>query len=242
MTGMGWMKRFGRDLQILRLLPLGGLALLAACQRPLDPIVPSGQAGYDAVAVDPAQSLPERYALLPGDKITVRVYEEPELTVEEILLDNAGVVSLPLIGDIRAAGQTATELARSIEAAYAADYLRDPRVSVLVLQGRTRTIAVEGEVKQPGVFPFAEGQTLLSALAMAQSPTETAKLDEVMIFRTAGGQHTAGRFDLRDIRGGRTPDVALLPGDVVVVGQSSTRAAYQDLIRAIPVFGVFRPY
>lgn len=236
------MRRFGHGLSGLRVTTLFGLALLAACRQPLDPVVPAGQAGYDAVAVDPANVLPERYALSPGDKIAVRVYEEPELAVEEIVLDNAGVVSLPLIGDVRAAGQTATELARSIEAAYAAEYLRDPRVSVLVLQGRVQTIAVEGEVEQPGVFPYVEGQTLLSALALARSPTDTAKLDEVMIFRSVGGQRTAGRFDVQHIRGGRMPDVALVPGDVVVVGYSSARGAYHDIIRAIPVFGVFRPY
>lgn len=237
------MRRFSHDLRILAAAAgLSASLLLGACQKPLDPVVPAGQAGYDAVAIDPAAAMPQRYALLPGDKISVRVYEEPELTVEEIVLDNAGIVSLPLIGDVRAAGQTATELARSIEAAYSAEYLRDPRVSVLVLQGRTQTIAVEGEVEIPGVFPYVEGQTLLTALALARSPTDTAKLDEVMIFRSAGGQKTAGRFDVRDIRGGRTPDVPLLPGDVVVVGYSSVRGAYQDIIRTIPIFGVFRPY
>lgn len=141
------MRRFSPDLRILAAAAgLSASLLLSACQKPLDPVVPAGQAGYDAVAIDPAAAMPQRYALLPGDKISVRVYEEPELTVEEIVLDNAGIVSLPLIGDVRAAGQTATELARSIEAAYSAEYLRDPRVSVLVLQGRTQTIAVEGEV------------------------------------------------------------------------------------------------
>lgn len=213
----------------------------AACQTPLDPVVPEGQAGYDAVVIDPQTALPQRYTLAPGDVLSVAVFGEADLSVERIAVDNAGVVTLPLIGDVRAVGRSASELGAAIEAAYATNYLRDPRVSVAVLEARDRTIAVEGEVEQPGVFSYAEGQTLLSALALARSPTDTAKLDEVMIFRTVDGERTAGRFDLRAIRGGRMPDVALVPGDVVVVGYSSVRGAWQDVLRAVPVFGIFRP-
>ncbi|MBX7540054.1 polysaccharide biosynthesis/export family protein [Qipengyuania sphaerica] len=226
---------------ILRLSALLAFGLLAACQKPIDPVMPAGQAGYDAVAVDPVNLLPERYPLGPGDKISVRVYGETELSLSEIIIDNAGFVSLPLVGDLRAAGFTASELARNVEAAYAAEFLRDPQVNVSILEARKRTITVEGEVKVPGVFPYAEGQTLLTALALAQSPTERAKLDEVIVFRTIGGQQSAGRFDLRDIRGGRMPDLALVPGDVVVVGYSSVKSAYLDAVKALPVIGLFRP-
>ncbi len=216
-------------------------ALLGACQAPLNPVVPAGDAGYAAIAVPEGSALPERYPLAPGDVIGVRVYGEEELTVEEIALDQAGIVSLPLIGDVRAAGLSATELARAIEAAYGAQYLRDPRVSVLIKKAQPQTIAVEGEVTQPGVYPYAPGQTLLTALALARSPTDTAKLDEVIVFRTIGGQRSAGRFDLQAIRGGRMPDVAMLPGDVVVVGYSSLRGAYLDVLRAVPILGIFQP-
>lgn len=223
-----------------KLAALGLLAICAGCQRPMKPVVPEGQAGYDALAVEPAKEV-RSYDLAPGDKIAVSVYGEPELSVAELIIDNGGMVSLPLIGEVRAGGQGAAALARTIEAAYAAQYLRDPRVNVVILQGRERTIAVEGEVEQPGVFPYAEGQTLLSALALARSPTETAKLDEVIIFRTNEGQKLAGRFDLQAIRGGRSPDVALMPGDVVVVGYSSVRGAYLDVVKALPIVGFFRP-
>lgn len=221
---------------------IAALLGLAACQQGNDPVVPMGDAGYAAIATPGATPQLERYALAPGDVISVRVFDEAELSVEEIALDNAGIVSLPLIGDVRAAGLTATELANAIEAAYAADYVRDPRVAVLVKKTQIRTIAVEGEVAQPGVYPFAEGQTLLTALALGRSPTEKAKLDEIMIFRTVDGQRMAGRFDVRAIRGGRMPDVPLLPGDTVVVGFSSTRGAFLDAIRALPVIGIFRPW
>ncbi len=226
-----------------RMWAASGAALLCiSCQAPLDPAMPAGEAGYAvlAEAQTPAQSTP--YTLASGDVIAVRVYQEPELSVEEIALDNGGIVSLPLIGDVAAAGLTATQLSQAIEGAYGARYLRDPRVSVIVKQGRQRTIAVEGEVEQPGVFPFAEGQTLLSALALARSPTDTAQLDQVVVFRDAGERRLAARFDVQAIRAGRAADVALQPGDLVVVGYSRLRGTFQDVVRAIPVFGIFRPY
>ena len=105
---------------------LCAVALLASCQRPMNPVVPAGQAGYDAVAIDLSQIQPQSYDLAPGDKIAVRVYGEPELSVDELVIDNAGFVNLPLIGEIRASGQSAGELAQGIEAAYAADFVRDP--------------------------------------------------------------------------------------------------------------------
>ena len=217
------------------------LPMVAACQRPLDPVMPAGQAGYDAIAVDPETLTNMRYALMPGDEITIRVYGEEELSLREIIIDNAGIVSMPLIGDVRAAGRTASEFARDIEAAYGARYLRDPEVTVSILKSQPRVIAVEGEVDAPGVFPYGEGQTLLSALALARSPSEQAKLDEIIVFRTIGGVERAARFDLRDIRGGRMPNVALFPGDVVVVGYSSVKGAYLDAVRALPVVSLFRP-
>ena len=226
-------------------LATGGLCcalFLSGCQKGVDTVVPAGEAGYDAIALPAGEATAQRYSLQPGDLLSVRVYDEPELSVEDIAVDNAGIVSLPLIGDVVARGRTATELARTIEAAYAADFVRDPRVTVLVKKAQARTIAVEGEVALPGVYPFVEGQTLLTALALARSPTETAKLDEIMIFRTVGDQRLAGRFDALAIRGGRMPDVALMPGDTVVVGFSSTRGAFLDAVRALPVLGVFRPF
>jgi polysaccharide export outer membrane protein len=215
---------------------------LGACQPGTNSIVPAGDAGYAAIALPQGAEDNERYPLQPGDVVSVQVYGEPDLSIADTALDNAGMLNMPLIGALKAGGMTAAELSRAVEAAYATNYVRDPRVTVLVKKVLPRTISVEGEVALPGVFPYAEGQTLLSALALAHSPTEKAKLDEVMIFRTVDGQRMAGRFDVRAIRGGRMPDVDLAPGDTVVVGFSGTRGAFLDAIRAIPVIGIFRPW
>lgn len=215
-------------------------ALLAACQAPLNPVVPVGQAGYEAI--DSAQPTEvTHYSLQAGDILSIRVFDEPELSQDEVAIDNAGNLSLPLIGDVRALGSSATQLARAIEQAYGQSYLRNPRVSVAIKKAREMTVSVEGQVNLPGIYPWREGDTLLTALAQARSPTDVARLDQVLVFRMVDGQRYGGQFDLQAIRGGRMPDLALAPGDVVVVGYSALRGAYKDVLQTAPLVAVLRP-
>ena len=66
-----------------------------------------------------------------------------------------------------------------------------------------------------------------------------AKLDEVLVFRTVNGERLGGRFDLTEIRSGRMPDPLIFPGDVVVVGFSSLRGIYRDILQVTPLIGTF---
>ena len=213
---------------------------LHACHPPLNPAVPTGQAGYSAIE-EASAIAPARYTLEPGDILTIKVFDEPDLSQDEVAIDNAGNLSLPLIGDMRAAGLSASELASEVEQAYGARYLRNPRVSVAIKKARERTVSVEGQVNQPGVYPFHEGDTLLTALAQARSPTDVARLDQVLVFRMVDGQRYGGQFDLQAIRGGRMPDLALAPGDVIVVGYSALRGTYKDVLQTAPLVAVLRP-
>ena len=217
-------------------------ALLAGCAGNTDPSVPIGSAAYTVLdETAAARTEPEKIGLQPGDRIDIRVFGEPELSLEDAQVDGQGRVAVPLIGDMQATGLTPAQFGEAIETAYRNGVLKRPNVFVTLKTTRMPTVAVEGEVQMPGVYPFEPGDTLLTALARAQSPTETAALDEIVVFRTQAGQRVAGRFDLRDIRAGRSDDVPLRAGDTVVVGYSSLRGAFQDALRAIPVLGVFRP-
>jgi len=228
----------------LRLVPavLAAAAMISGCQPTLNSQLPTGQVAYDNLAVSQADAVSSQVLLQPRDKIGVNVFEEPNLSTEEAVVDPAGNVSLPLIGEVRAAGLSPAELARQIEQAYGARYLRDPHVNVVLVEGAPRVVAVEGQVKEAGVFEVQEGYTLLTALALAGSPIETAKLDEILIFREKGGERLGGRFNLTDIRAGRAADPAILPGDTVVVGYSQVRGAYLDFLKAAPIFGAFARY
>ena len=216
-------------------------ALLAGCQSGIEPVVPAGTDAYAAIAVDPAETemAAARYGLRGGDVVSVAVFQEPELSRDGIALDAAGNINLPLLGEIRAGGLTTGELARLIERSYAAQYLRDPRVAVYLDESVRDMVSVEGEVELPGMYEYRDGLTLLSSLALARSPTEVARLDQVVIFRDVGGERMGGVFNVEAIREGRMPDPAMRPGDVVVVGYSAVQGRYRDFLRAAPILGIF---
>jgi polysaccharide export outer membrane protein len=161
------------------------------------------------------------------------------LSKSQLLVDNAGFVQLPLAGQIKAAGLTVGGLSNAITTSLGGRYLVDPEVSVSVVQPAKRYVSVEGEVKAPGVYEIDTDFTLLSAIARAQSPTDTARLNEVLVFRTINDRRMVARFNLKDIRGGIAPDPEIMNGDVVTIGRSAVRAAWQDILRAAPIFNAF---
>ena len=210
--------------------------VLGGCQTAL----PHGTAAYALVPPSPAGvAAPVARALQPGDTIAVQVYREPGLGGDKLVLDEVGEVQLPLLGEVAAAGHTPGELARLIEARLGARYLRDPQVTVALVETAVHAVTVEGQVKAPGVFPVSRGETLLSSIARAGSPVQTARLREVVVFRTVNGQRTGAVFDLVAIRTGQAPDPQILDGDTVVVGFSAVKGAYRDFLAAAPLLGLF---
>ncbi len=91
----------------------------------------------------------------------------------------------------------------------------------------------------PGVYAIGPGETLLTVIARAQSPTKVAKLDEIVVFRMAEGTRLGARFDLKAIRTGQAPDPEIRGGDIVVVGYSSLKGIYRDILQAAPLLNVF---
>lgn len=220
-----------------------GLLALAACQPALKSELPVGAAAYESIRATTSPAPPSGpYLLRPGDTVSVNVYQEEELSQEEVPIDQAGMLSLPLIGAIPAAGRSTAEVSADVERAYGVRFLRDPQVTVMLHESRPQTVSIEGQVTKPGIYPVEPGYGLLSAMALGGSPTENAKLNEVLVFRNVNGERLGGRFDLTAIRAGRAADPQILPGDVIVVGFSSLRGIYRDILQASPLLGVFGRY
>ena len=215
---------------------------LVGCQKTVQTPLPTGPSAYETIAVASEVMQPQTYVLRTGDTVSVDVFREDDFSVPQARIDNSGNVYVPGVGEVRAAGRTQSQLAQTISDALGARYLRDPMVTVAVTEAALNTVSVEGEVEQPGVFEIRPGYTLLSAVALARSPTERAKLDEVLIFRQIDGQRVGGRFDLAEIRSGVAPDPLLVSGDVVVVGYSRARGAYEDFLQTAPLFNIFTRY
>jgi polysaccharide export outer membrane protein len=206
------------------------------------PVVPMGEAAYrDFPAIAENRKVAD-YKIGPFDTISISTYQEEDLSRENLKVDASGNIILPLIGAVQASGHTAEQLSGIIARRFGERYLQNPQVTVVVNTSASQRVVVEGAVKRAGVFPIEGGTTLLQAIALANGTTEVASVDDVVIFRTLGGQKLAGAFNLRDIRRGLAQDPEILGNDVVVVGLSSGKQLYRDILAASPlVAGVFRP-
>lgn len=197
-------------------------------------VLPAGDAVAEAVG------RPE-YRLGPSDLLTVTVFQVEDLE-REVRINNAGQVLLPLIGVVDAAGKTETELALEIAQRYAADWLQNPQVTVFVQEYASRRVTVGGAVEKPGIYPIDSQLTLIQSLALAEGFSEVADLENVLVFRTVGGQRMYARFDVKMIQNGELDDPVLEGEDIVVVDTSSGKVFLQNLIKLAPFVAVWRAY
>ncbi|MBA4040201.1 MAG: transposase [Sphingobium sp.] len=173
------------------------------------------------------------YLIGPFDKLQISVFGIQDLSMK-IQTDASGRISFPLAGEVEAAGKTPMQLARLIEDRLRARYVRDPQVTVNLEETVSQQFTVEGEVREPGLYPLVGQMTLLRAIATAKGTGEFARLKDVVIFRTVSGQRYAGLYNLDAIRRGNYTDPDIFPGDVVVVGDSKSRRIFKDVLAATP--------
>lgn len=179
------------------------------------------------------------YRIGVGDKLDVRVFQVADLSFEELVVDTSGNINLPLIGAVRSAGRTAGEMSTDIASRLAAQYLRDPQVTVTVKEAASQKITVDGAVTKPGVYEMRGSTSLLQAVAMAEGPTRVADLTKVAVFRSIDGRRSVAVFDLSAIRQGRASDPQVYGDDVIVVDTSRLSSALREVIGALPAVSAF---
>ena len=206
-------------------LIIAACTLTTACS--VNSQLPSGSAAYAIIPYQTAALYPESYQVLL----------EPELSVESTQIDPAGNINLPLVGAVHAEGKSPQELSRMIESVLTR-YIINPSVAVAVTPIQ-RTVAVEGAVNRPGIYPVIGRSTLIEALALAGSPSQYANNDQIFVLRNVEGRQAGARFDIARIRAGLDPDPVILPGDRVVVSASVLKEAVRDYLSA-PIFNIFR--
>ncbi|MCM8732561.1 polysaccharide biosynthesis/export family protein [Hephaestia sp. GCM10023244] len=202
--------------------------------------LPRGGAAYGVIPAPDAGASVAAYRIGALDVLKVTVFQEEDLSFDTLSVDASGNVSLPLIGTVRAEGATAAELSDEIAAKLGAKYLVNPQVSVTVASSVSQNVTVEGNVGQPGVYAINGRSTLLQALAQAQSPTDVAKLDQVVIFRNIEGRRAGAVFDVKAIREGRAADPEILGGDVIVVGFDALKGVFRDFLKMGPLLYAFQ--
>lgn len=221
------------------LLGCGMVALLAGCATSLgEHPLPAGEAAYQAIPARVANATDDS-AISAGDKLSIKVFGEPGLTSEGYVVQNDGTLQVPLVGELAVEGRTPRQVAAELTAKLGARYIRDPHVSVAILEKLPTTFTVEGAVTQPGIYNASPNTTLLQALALAKGPTQVALLSDVIVFRTINGQQAGGRFDLNQIRRGQAADPQVLPGDKIEVISSKAKATFRDVLAALPALNTF---
>ncbi|WP_239018061.1 polysaccharide biosynthesis/export family protein [Sphingomonas flavalba] len=174
------------------------------------------------------------YLIGPLDKISVTVLGLEELSSKEIQVDAGGRVAIPLAGAIDAGGKTPSQVSALIEDKLRT-YVRNPQVAVNIVDYASNVITVDGQVREPGIYPVIGEMTLMRAVASAKGAGEFAKLREVVLFRKVEGQQYAALYDLDAIRRGVYDDPRVYPSDIVVVGDSPARRMFSEILKITPL-------
>jgi len=157
-----------------------------------------------------------QYKLGPEDQIRVSVWENAQLTLDLVVRPD-GKISMPLIQDVTAEGQTAAELATQIQQKLTA-FIKEPQVSVIVLQINAPKFYVIGNVVRPGTYPLRGETSVLQALSLAGGFTQFASLRSIKLIRNAGGKQEVRKINYYDVidKGGEG-NYLLKSGDTIVV-------------------------
>lgn len=165
------------------------------------------------------------------------VFKVPDLS-KTVTVADTGTVNLPLVGEIIASGRTPQEVERDLTQKLGSKYLQSPQVTVSIKEYNSQRVTVDGAVKKPGVFPYRSSVSLLQVIAMADGLDPNSD-STVVVFRQINGERQAARFDVSQIRSGETQDPPIKPGDVVVVGSSAVKEAFNNVLKALPLAGLF---
>jgi polysaccharide biosynthesis/export protein len=182
-----------------RLLPLVPIAALGlgSCSSP----------GADLAPLPPVGALESTYVLGACDRVQIVIYKTDEANSQYTVSDG-GMIGVPLIGPVHAAGLTVAGLQNEIRDKLAEGFIENPKVSVEVIL--YRPFYILGAVTKPGAYPYVPGTTIQSAVAIAGGYTYRA--DESFAV-------TDRKLDHGGVRGRSDPDDDVLPGDVIRISE-----------------------
>ena len=152
------------------------------------------------------------------DLLAINVWKEPDLS-RSIPVRSDGRISLPLVGEVQAAGQTPLKLEQEI-AGKLQPYLEEPEVTVIVQQINSQKFNILGQVTKPGSYPITNSATVLDAIAVAGGCRDFAKRSSIYILRhNPDGSEARIAFNYKDVIKGKNmaQNIKLQPHDTIVV-------------------------
>ncbi|WP_282604520.1 XrtA/PEP-CTERM system exopolysaccharide export protein [Pelagibius sp. Alg239-R121] len=200
--------------KVLTALVVGATLFLVGC---------SGDKGDLPAAKLGEESVAPMYRIGAGDNLNIFVWRNAELTIS-VPVRPDGRISVPLMEDLEAANKTPSELAREIEEKLAV-FVQDPIVTIIVtgfVGPFTQQVRVLGEASQPRAIPYRANMTALDVMISVGGLTQFADGNDATIVRLVGDDQKEFRVRLDDLikDGDITANVAILPGDVLIVPES----------------------
>ncbi|MFN0130092.1 MAG: polysaccharide biosynthesis/export family protein [Verrucomicrobiales bacterium] len=169
----------------------------------------------------PVDAASLNHRLAPGDSIEVRVFQEPDLDAK-VTLSKDGRAALPLVGEVSLGRLTTTQAATAIVERYKKGYLKNPRVTVSIVDYARQRFTILGAISKPGSYfmPTGESLTLLQVIGMAGGYTRAANPSKVTIQR-GGTQGRVIEVDAKRMaRSSQAPPFRIEAGDVITVAES----------------------
>jgi len=161
------------------------------------------------------------YRIGVDDRLQISVWRNPELSVT-VPVRPDGMISMPLIGDVRAGGMTANEVASNIKGRLSS-YIRDPSVAVIVAELRSHEfisrVRVTGAVRTPRSIPYRQGMTVIDAVLEAGGLNDFASANRTKLYRKSKETTEIYDVELGDIlnKGHLDTNYSLRPGDVITI-------------------------
>jgi polysaccharide export outer membrane protein len=199
-------------IKLCRALLYGSLSLLllSSCSAPVVPALTATTLGEEG--------LPEQdYIIGSEDSVEVQVWKNPDLS-RTVTVRPDGKISLPLLGDVQAAGQSAAQLTEVVTEKLKAYYKEPAQVTVIVHQVNSYAIYVLGEVKTQGKHAVRSGTTFLQAISLAGGFTPFASKNKITLRRKGSdGKEMAFLIRYKDVLDGQQANLVLKSSDTIIV-------------------------
>ena len=193
------------------MIPVMALLLLAS--------VSAQQKKDEVTAAEKSKAVADvaTYIIRPTDILSITVWKEPSLSSATVPVRPDGMISMPLLNDVQAAGLTPMKLAETI-AAELKKFIHDPQVSIVMTEVNSQRVYLLGEVAKPGPVPLIADLTVLQAISSAGGLSQFANSKKIYVLRNeAGKQHKIAFNYKQALKGESNQNISLQAGDTIVV-------------------------
>jgi polysaccharide biosynthesis/export protein len=207
-------------LTLLAVVSIEAFAQSNSPSQPPSPVAPAAdkQAGAEQGQGSKGAHSDSSYVIGANDVLAINVWKEPDIS-RSVPVRSDGKISLPLVGELQAGGQTPRQLEEEITKRLQS-YISEPEVTVIVTDSKSQKVNILGRVARPGAYLLTSSTTVLDSIAMAGGFKDFAKQKSIYVLRQApDGTQTRIPFNYKDVIKGKNPEqnIRLQAGDTVVV-------------------------